>query len=385
MNSFYYELPVRVHFGESCIGELTEVLGEYGPNVLLSYGGGSIKKNGIYDDMTAVLRKAGKNVFEFSGIMPNPTYAKAQEGAALIREHAIDVVLAVGGGSVLDCSKAAVWQAAMDEDLWEGQLQRGRFPENPIPLLAVLTAAGTGSEMNKEAVITNEELGIKESLYGSYPEHSFLRPSYTMSLPMKQFISGAFDSLSHCMETYFGGPRRIIVSDELNESVMRSIIRNLRLAIAHPEDLEPRSELIWDSSLAETGILKIGKQTDFQAHQIEHQLGAFTDCNHGFGLSAIHAEMYRRIYKGDVARFARFAREVFGIDPSDMTEDALALAGIDALEDFIREIGLPTHLSEIDITDEEILRKTAETCNLSEGCCTHLSREEIFELLKACM
>lgn len=202
---------------------------------------------------------------------------------------------------------------------------------------------------------------------------------------MGQVISGAFDTLSHCMETYFGKPDHIILSDEISEAVMRNVIRNLRLLIANPQDMEARSELMWASAMGENGILKIGKITDFQAHQIEHQLGAYTDCNHGQGLAVIHPALYRHIYENGIERFARFAKEVWGISPEGKSERQLALTGIDALTDFIREIGLPTTLTEMQITDESILKAVADTCNITAGCCKKLTRDEIFEILKECV
>ena len=386
MNSFVYKYPVNVYFGEGCVKQhLTTLLGGYGKTVMLAYGGGSVKKNGIYDEITGILRKAGKDIVEFAGIMPNPTYTKVQEGAALARENHVDLILAVGGGSVIDCCKIIAAQAKTDQDMWEMEFQDHQYPDEWIPMAAVVTASGTGSEMNNGAVITNNEKKIKAGLLGAYADFALLDLSYTSSLPMKQVISGAFDTLSHCMETYFGKPDEINLSDEIAEAVMRNTIRNLRLLIQNPKDMNARSELMWASAMGENGILKIGKITDFQAHQIEHQLGAYTDCNHGQGLAVIHPVLYRHIYQNNINRFARFAQEVWKISPEGKSSEELALAGIDALADFIREIGLPTTLTEMKITDESILKAVAETSNLTAGCCKKLDRSELFDILKECL
>ena len=364
---------------------LKGLLEKYGETVLLAYGGGSIRKNGIYEQITSALEAAGKTVVDFAGIMPNPTYAKVQEGASLVQRNHVDFILAVGGGSVIDCCKIVAAQAKTEQDIWEMEFSRHQYPREWLPMGAVVTASGTGAEMNNGAVITNEEKKIKAGVWGAYADFALLDPAYTLSLPLEQVVSGAFDTLSHCMETYFGKPDHLTLSDEISEAVMRNTIRNLRLVIRHPQNMEPRSELMWASAMGENGILKIGKVTDFQAHQIEHQLGAYTDCNHGQGLAAIHPVLYRHIYEGAVGRFARFAKEVWGICPEGKDEQELALAGIDALAGFIKEVGLPATLTEMGITDEGILKAVADTCNITAGCCKKLNHDEIFEILKECL
>lgn len=379
MNNFIYENKTKVYFGKGCAKEyLTCLLKQYGDNVMLAYGGGSVKKNGLYDELMDYLKRADKTVTEFSGIMPNPTYAKVQEGAKLAKANKIDLILAVGGGSVIDCCKIVSAQAKLDRDIWEMEFAQHTYPSEFIPMIAIVTAAGTGAEMNNGAVITNEEKKIKAGVLGAQADVAMLDVSYTMSLPMKQVISGAFDTLSHCMETYFGKPEENNLSDDINEAIMRSVIRNMRILLSDPQNEAARSELMWASSMGENGILKIGKVTDFQAHQIEHQLGAYTDCNHGQGLAVIHPALYRHIYKEGLPRFARFGRNVWG---TDGTDEEAALSGINALADFIREMGLPTSFREMGITDESILRPVADSTNVTAGCCKKLSQEEIYQIL----
>ena len=386
MNEFVYSYPTKVYFGEGAAAKhLPPEIAKVGKTVMLAYGKGSIKKNGIYDEITKILTDAGKIIIDFDGIMPNPTYAKVQQGAALAKKNKVDFILAVGGGSVIDCCKVISAQAKTDKDIWTLEHEEQGMPTDFIPMGAVVTASGTGAEMNNGAVITNEEKKIKGAVWGAFADFAILDPNYTLTLPMRQVVSGAFDTLSHCMETYFGMPGAGNLSDEINESVMRSVIRNIRVLLTDKGNMDARSELEWASAMAENGILKIGKVTDFQAHQIEHQLGAYTDCNHGCGLAVIHPVLYRHIYKEAVSRFARFAKVVWEISPDGKTEDELAMAGIDALAAFIKEIGLPTTFTEMGITDEGVLITVAATCNLTAGCCKKLTRNEIFELLKECV
>ena len=384
MNNFIFENKTRVYFGKGGVKEyLGSLLKNYGGTVMLAYGGGSIKRNGVYDEIVGILNAAGKRIVEFSGIMPNPAYRKVQEGAKLARENHVDLILAVGGGSVSDCCKVISAQANVDEDLWELENTKHTFPTKFIPLGAIVTVFGTGSEMNSGAVITHEEKKIKGALWGAQTDFAFLDPSYTLSVPMKQVISSAFDTLSHAMETYFGKPDENNLSDDINEAVMRSTIRNIRVLLRDPENYEARSELAWASAMAENGILKIGKVTDFQCHMLEHQLGAYTDCNHGAGLAVLHPVLYRHIYRANPARFARFAQNVWGLAPK-ATDEETALAGIDALAEFIREIGLPTNFTELGIPADTDFHAIADSTVLTAGCCKKLTHDEIYEILLEC-
>ena len=385
MNSFTYSYPVKVYFGEKAAAKnLAAELANIGPNVMLAYGGGSIKKNGIYDELLGILKDAGKTVTEFAGIMSNPTYAKVQEGAALAKEKNIDFILAVGGGSVIDCCKIVSAQAKLYKDIWELEYTDHKQPAEFIPMGAVVTAFGTGAEMNNGAVITNEEKMLKSALWGAFYSFAILDPAYTMTMPMKQVISGAFDSLSHSMETYMGFPREVNLSDEINEATQRNIIRNICATLKDPQDIQARSELIWAAGMAENGILKIGKATDFQCHMLEHQLGAYTDCNHGQGLAVLHPVLYRHMMPEANQQFARLAVEVWGIEPAGKTEAELATDFVDALADFIREIGLPTTFAEMNIKEETDYKAIADSTVLTGGCVKKFTREELLEVLLEC-
>lgn len=385
MNTFNYEYPVKVCFGDGIAKTaLAAELAKYGKNVVLAYGGGSVKKVGIYDEIIKVLKEAGKNVTEFSGIMSNPTYAKVQEGAKLAKENEIDFILAVGGGSVIDCCKIVSAQAKLSEDIWNYEYAKGGKPQEFIPMGAVVTAFGTGAEMNNGAVITNEEKKMKSPLWGAFYDFAVLDVGYTMTMPMKQVISGAFDSLSHSMETYMGSPREINYSNEINEATQRNIIRNIRATLKNPDDRQARSELIWAAAMAENGMLKLGKVTDFQCHMLEHQLGAYTDCNHGQGLAVLHPVLYRHMMPEANKQFERLAVEVWGISPDGKTKAELAQCFINALAAFIKEIGLPTTLTEMGIADTD-LEAIAKSTIRTGGCVIKFTDEELLEVLKECM
>ena len=385
MNAFTYSYPVKVYFGEKAAEKnLANELAKVGPNVLLAYGGGSIRRTGTYDELIGILKAAGKNVIEFTGIMSNPTYAKVQEGANLAKKNNIDFILDVGGGSVIDCCKIVSAQAKLDQDIWELEYTDHKQPTDFIPMGAVVTAFGTGAEMNNGAVITHTEKMLKSALWGAFYDFAILDPAYTMTMPMKQVISGAFDTLSHCMETYFGSPKEDNLSDEINEAVMRSTIKNLRAQIANPDDKTARSELLWAAAMGENGILKIGKATDFQCHMMEHQLGAYTDCNHGMGLSAMHVQYYRYIVEKGADKFAKFAARVWGVDPVGKSELEIANAGLDALEAFIKEIGMPSNFRELGIPDDLPWHEIADSVTLTSGGYGHLKHEDVRKIFEAC-
>lgn len=381
MNQFTYSYPTKVYFGEGAAKQaLPQELGKYGKTVMLAYGGGSVKKNGIYDELKALLEAAGKEVVDFSGIMPNPTYAKVQEGAQLAKEKGVDFILAVGGGSVVDCCKVVSAQAMLDEDIWDMEYGSGKFPTAGIPMGAVVTASGTGAEMNAGAVITHEEKKWKGPIVGTAASFAVLDPAYTASVPAMQVLSGAFDTLSHAMETYLGNSDQDNVSDDVALAIMRNTVVNMRRLLTDVGDMQARGNLMWDSAMAENGILKVGRLTDFQAHQIEHQLGAYTDCNHGQGLAVIHPAYFRHILKDAEHKFTRFAKVVFDEDTAE--------GGLDALIQLIRDCGLPTRMSElrskVEITPA-LLREVADTCNIIKCNPRELSRDEIYDILCECM
>ncbi|MCD8091287.1 MAG: iron-containing alcohol dehydrogenase [Clostridiales bacterium] len=390
MKNFIFENSTKVIFGEGCVKEyLLSMVQKFsdGSTVMIAYGGGSVKKNGIYDEVKNILTDAGMKTVDFSGIMANPTYAKVLEGAKIARENNVDLILAVGGGSVMDCCKASALAAKYEGDIWtDFWASPGSVDFEPLPLGIIVTAAGTGSECNGGAVITNEELKIKTGR--DYPECNakfvLMDPTYTYSVPKRQMVSGSFDILSHIMETYFSLPDDDNVSDDISEALMRSVIRNLRKAVKDPKDYTARSNLMWAATMGENRIIKLGKQMDFECHQMEHQLGAYIDCNHGEGLAVLHPVYYRHIYKNGLYKFCRFAAEVWGISSEGKTQEHLAAEGIEALADFIKEIGLPTTLRQIGVNEETDLKAIADSCNCVPGSYKKMTHEEILEIFKEC-
>lgn len=386
MNNFIFQNSTRVYFGKGCVKEYLACLTKGANTILLAYGGGSIKRSGVYDEIIEILRDAGKTVVEFPGIMSNPTYAKVQAGAKLARARGVEMILAVGGGSVMDCSKAISLAARYDGDIWDNFWARpGVIAVEPLPLGVIVTVAGTGSECNGGAVITNEEKRVKTGR--DYPQlnprFALMDTTYTYTVPQSQMVSGGFDILSHIMETYFSEPNRDNVSDDIMEALMKSVIRNLRVAMENPRDYTARSNLMWDATMAENRLIKMGKRCDFQCHNMEHQLGAYTNCNHGCGLAVLHPVYYRRIYRDGMPKFVRFAENVWGIARKGKSDEALALAGIDALAAFIRELGLPTTLRALGVRQEQ-LNEIARSCAISPGSYRQMTHEEILEIFQEC-
>lgn len=381
MNDFIYSYPTKVYFGKDAAKKaFTAELDRFENTFMLAYGGGSIKKSGIYEEMKTLLCNAGKEIVEFDGIMPNPTYAKVQEGAALARERGVDFILAVGGGSVIDCCKVISAQAMLDEDIWNLEYGKGNLPDFGIPMGAVVTASGRGAEMNAGAVITYEEKKWKGPIFGTAATFAVLDPAYTLTVPPMQVLSGAFDTLSHAMETYLGNSDQDNVSDDVALAIMRNTVINMRRLLTDINDIQARCNLMWDSAMAENSILKVGRLTDFQVHQIEHQLGAYTDCNHGQGLAVIQPVYCRYVLKDAEEKFTRFAKVVFSVDT--------AASGIDALESFIKECGLPAKMSQLQSKVEitpDVLRNVADTCNIIKCNPRELNRDEIYDILMECL
>lgn len=389
MNNFIFENLTKVYFGKGCVKEyLCCLTKKYGDRIMLAYGGGSIKENGIYNEIIAILEKAGKTVIEFPGIMANPTYAKVLEGAKLARENSVGFILGVGGGSVMDCCKAVSIAAQYYGDVWDDFWARpGIFDFEPLPLGVIVTVAGTGSECNGGAVITNEKLKIKtgRDYPQCNPKFALMDPTYTYSVSKFQMASGSFDILSHIMEIYFSGPNEDNVSDDIAEALMKNVIRNLRAAIKNPQDYTARSNLMWDAAMAENRIIKLGKRTDFQCHQMEHQLGAYINCNHGAGLAVLHPIYYQHIYKDGLPKFRRFAINVWGISPDGRTDEEIARLGVEELARFIKEIGLPTTLRELGADENIDLKAIADSCAIVSGGYRKMTKEEIFHIFEECM
>lgn len=383
VKDFVYQMPVKVYFGKNSVKRyLKDELKHYGKNIMLAYGQESIKRNGIYDEVIEVLGECEKNIIDFPGISANPTYEKVLDGIRLYKENNVDLILAIGGGSVIDCCKVICSGTEINEDIWEVQLEKGLIPENMGNFAVILTLSGAGAEMDCLGAVTYEKRHEKKTLTGPYAKFVIEDPNYIMTVPLKVFMPGVFDSLTHCMETYFG--KTTNVSDLLNEGLMKDIIYNMRELIHGNDSLEVRSNLMWDSSLVQTFLFNVGKPGDFQAHKIENALGAYSHGTHGQQLAVIQPAYYRAVYNGDISKFTRFSRVIMEIHDKD-SEENIALKGIEALEKLIKEAQLSTTFTELgyELT-EDIARTVSQTCEISKTGPRELTREEIYELLLRC-
>ena len=384
MNKFEYSWPVKAYFGEDTLEtSLKKELVNYGQTIMLAYGSGAIKKNGIYDQVLNILKEANKTVIDFGGISANPTYQKVQEGIALYRKHNVDLILAVGGGSVIDCCKIITAGIYEEDDLWEAQINNHKIAPKMGNFAAIVTMSGAGAEMDCLGACSNEELHLKKTFFGSFAKFVILDPKCIMSVPMHVFMPRVFDSLSHCMETFFGNVTN--VHDEMNIGLMRNIVRNMKELIKGNDTLQVRSDLMWDASLIQMFLLNAGKPGDFQAHQMENLLCAHSHGTHGTQLAIIHPIYYKHIYKYGAEKFAWFAKAVLDVDGTNKTDEEVALEGINALQQLIIDASLPTSLKETnyDLT-QEVIEDVANNFNASAGSYKPLSKEEVIEILTKC-
>lgn len=385
MHDFIYENQTRIYFGKNAMDYLGEELDKYGENVLLVYGKNAIKATGIYDSVMKILKERGKNVTELAGINPNPRYTQVLAGAEAVRKNDIDLILAVGGGSVIDCSKAISVAAYAEGDPWERFWEKEEdVTEKIVPVASVLTMTGTASEMNSGSVITNEEKKLKMGrVFPSFvnPQFSVLNPEFTYTVPKRQMLSGIFDIMSHLMEQYFNGTDDNIC-DYLIEGLMKGVIASAKAAVKNPLDYNARANIMWGSTMALNKIIATSKEQDWEVHAIEHQLGAYTDCPHGEGLAVISLAYYRYIYRYCPERFVRFAKNVWGVDVDGMTVEEACEAGIASMESFVKEMGMPVRLRDLGATEEMLEDIAASTEN--GGGYKYMEKEDILAVLKNC-
>ena len=384
LGNFSYSNPTRLYFGDNALAFLAEELKNYGSRVMLTYGGGSIKRNGIYDDVLRILTEAGKEVFEDPGVMSNPTVQKLYEGCRIARENNVDLILAVGGGSTIDYAKAVSVSAWCEEDPWNKYYLRMEDVDNRIiPVGSVLTMVGTGSEMNGGSVITNHEQKLKIGhVFGDnvMPRFSILNPKYTYTVPKYQMVAGIYDIFNHICEQYFSGEDDN-TSDYLSEALMKSVIHASRIAVKDPQDYDARSNLMWCATWALNTLIAKGKTTDWEVHMIGQAIGAYTDATHGMTLSAVSLPYYRHIMPYGLPKFVRFAKEVWDIRTEKMSEREAAEAGLAAMENWMKEIGVVMSAKELGVT-EDMLSGIADATFLLEGGYKTLTREEVVEIVR---
>ncbi len=388
LGNFEYCNPTKLYFGEDSLNYLNTELPKYGSNVVLIYGGGSIKKNGIYDDVCRILRDNGKSVAEISGVMPNPTLEKLYEGVKIAREHHADLLLAVGGGSVCDYAKAVSVSVNCQEDPWEKYYIRFEEPDcETLPVGCVLTMVGTGSEMNAGAVITNHETKMKIGHVFAdekiMPRFSILNPKYTLTLPHYQMVAGIYDIFNHICEQYFSGEDDN-TSDYISEGLMRSLLHSSRIANKDPQNYEARSNIMWTATWALNTLVSRGKSTDWMVHMIGQSVGAYTNATHGMTLAAVSLPYYRHIMPYGLKKFKRFAVNVWDTDSTGKSDEQIAEEGLKAMENWMRELGLVMNISELGAT-EEMLDGIADGTLIMQGGYKILDRDEVKEILKESM
>jgi len=384
LGNFSYSNPTKLYFGEDSVKFLNEELPKYGKNVLLVYGGGSIKKIGLYNEIIKILRDNGKEIFEDAGVMPNPTVEKLYEGCARAKDNNVDLILAVGGGSVCDYAKAVSVSAYSEEDPWDKYYLRMKDVDNKIiPVGCVLTMVGTGSEMNGGSVITNHATKQKIGhVFGEnvFPKFSILNPVFTYTLPHYQMVAGFFDIMSHILEQYFSG-KDDNTSDYVMEGLLKSLINSSRIAVKNPTEYEARSNIMWTATWALNTFVSKGKSTDWMVHMIGQSIGGYTDATHGMTLSAISLSYYRFIMPYGIQKFKRYAINVWNVNPEGKPDEQIAKEGLDRMEMYMKEIGLVMSIRELGVT-EDMLDGIASRSFILEGGYKVLSKEEIVEILK---
>ena len=387
LGNFSYKNATKLYFGEDSLKYLNDELPKYGKTVQLIYGGGSVKKNGIYDAVVDILKANGKTIAEDGGVMPNPTADKLREGVRIARENKVDLLLAVGGGSCCDYAKAVSVSVNCDDDPWEKYFIRFEEPDCPIlPVACILTMAGTGSEMNAGSVITNRDQKLKIGhVFGEevMPRFSILNPRFTMTLPKRQMVAGIYDIFNHICEQYFSGEDDN-TSDYIAEALMKSVVHSSLIAVEDPQDYEARSNIMWTATWALNTLISRGKETDWMVHMLGQAVGAVTDATHGMTLAAVSLPYYRMIMPYGTKKFARFAVEVWGVDPTGKTDGQTATEGLAALEAWMRQIGVTMSLSELG-ADESMIEAIADATIILDGGYKQLTRDDVVSVLRASM
>lgn len=387
LGNFYYSNPTKLYFGEDALQNLEVELQKYGDTVQLIYGGGSIKKSGLYDQIIEILIACGKTIVEDGGVMPNPTIEKVYDGCQKAKENDVDLLLAVGGGSVCDYAKAVSVSTWCEEDPWDKYYLRMEDVDNCIiPVGCVLTMVGTGSEMNGGSVITNHEQKLKIGhVFGDnvFPKFSILNPKLTYTLPKRQMVSGIYDIMNHITEQYFSGDDDN-TTDYIAEGLMRSLIHSSRIAVKDPENYEARSNVMWTATWALNTLLDMGKTTDWMVHMIGQSIGAYTDATHGMTLSAVSIPYYRAICPYGLQKFKRFAMNVWNVNPEGKTDEEIADEGLKAMESWMRELGLVMNIRELGVT-EDMLPGIVKGTFILDGGYKVLTEDEIMEILKESM
>ncbi|CAM5797093.1 iron-containing alcohol dehydrogenase [Brevibacillus borstelensis] len=385
MNNFIYHNPTELIFGKGQLSHLKDKAAKLGASVLLVYGGGSIKRTGLYDKIISLLQEAGCQVHELAGVEPNPRLSTVKKGIGICREQGVNWILAVGGGSVIDASKAIAVGVPYQGDVWDFYTRKAT-PQKALPIGTVLTLAATGSEMNRGSVVTNWETQEKFGGTTTFPTFSILDPENTFSVPRDQTIYGMCDIMSHVFEQYFSHTPEIPLQTRFAEAILKTVIENAERVLANPEDYDARANILYCGTMALNGTLPVGVETDWATHSIEHAVSAVYDIPHGGGLAIIFPKWMRYVYRENVERFKRYATEVWGVDPAGKTDDEIVLAGIEATEAFFARIGAPTRLADYQIGDEKLQLMAEKATPFGPiGRFKKLASEDVAEILRMCL
>jgi len=382
MLNFDFQNKTEIIFGRDTEDRIGKEALKYGKRVLLHYGGGSIKRSGLYDRVMKKLKEENIEVFELAGVKPNPRLSLVNEGIKICKDQGVDLILAVGGGSVIDSAKAIGAGVKYEGNVWDF-FEGKAVVEDTLPLGVILTLPAAGSESSSGSVITNEDGWYKKSFGGNVvrPKFAIMNPELTYTLPKYQTAAGAVDIMAHVMERYFTNEENVDFTDRLCEATLKTIINNAPKALANPEDYASRAEIMWASTIAHNGLLCTGRSTDWSSHNIEHELSGIYDMTHGAGLAVIFPAWMKYVYKHNIDRFIQFATRVWDVDYDFNNPEATALEGIRRMEEFFTRVGMPVTLAEAEITDnryEEMAEKAVGTGTM--GGFVSLNKEDIVKI-----
>lgn len=385
MNSFQFHNPTHIVFGEGSADQIGQLTSKYGKTILLVYGSTSIKKSGLYGKTVKHLNEAGIIIHELPNIEPNPRLSTVKKGIELCRTHSIDFILAVGGGSVIDASKAIAAGVPYEGDVWDFFTNKAVIKE-ALPIGTILTLAATGSEMNGASVVSNWEENLKRAFGSShtYPKFSILDPTLTYTVPRNQTVNGAVDIMSHVFEQYFSQTKNTPLQERFCESILQTVIENVEIALENPNDAAARANLMWCGTMAlNGGQISVGMANDWASHGIEHEVSAIYDIPHGAGLAVIFPNWMKYVYQERIDRFVQYAQRVWDIDTTGKTDQEIALAGIQATRDFFTRIGAEARLADFGIGNDKLGRMAEEAVRYGAiGSFKRLEKQDVKAILE---